>query len=72
MTLISKASQFWKMWSVQLMALVFLVAGLNEYWDAYQQYIPDPYHTYLQMILVVASAIARVIKQNGLSNDYTK
>lgn len=62
MKLIPNWQEAWKMVSVQLMALIALVAACEPYLPQLQRSLPDGWASYALPVVI----LARLIKQNNL------
>lgn len=70
MKFIDNASQIWKLWSVQILAVLALVASVWEQIpDSVKAMIPAQYLGYIVAFVSVCGIIARAIKQFDTDTD---
>lgn len=67
MNLIPQWQQFWKMYSVQLSALLVALNLAATYWPAFQGVLPDGVFTAVNSFLGLAVIVSRLIKQPALT-----
>ena len=66
---IANASKWHKMWSVRLAILSAALGALELSLPLWQENMPSNVFAMLSTITAAAAAVARVIKQEALSND---
>jgi hypothetical protein len=70
MNLIPNASQAWRMWSVQIMALVAVVQGIwTQIPDDIKATLPPTFIQWLTAGMTVVGIAVRVVQQSGLLTD---
>lgn len=71
MKFIDNLPQLWKMWSVRILAVLAVIAGVwDQVPDDVKALIPAPYLGYIVAFVSVCGIIARAIKQ--FDNDQPK
>lgn len=67
MNLIPQWQQLWKLYSVQLSAILVALNLAATYWPAFQGVLPDGVFTAVNSFLGLAVIVSRIIKQPALA-----
>jgi hypothetical protein len=69
MKLIPEAKQAAKLWSIRLAAISAALAAAEASLPLWQGLVPDGVFAVLSSVVAIAAAVARVIRQAGLSRE---
>lgn len=66
MKLVDEARNWWKLYSVQLMALLAFLSVLEANWSVLSMFVPASLHPYVVAAFAVAAIVGRLIDQKAV------